>query len=387
MEIERFIFDISMVVVCAAGLSWLALLARQPIIIAYLLCGVLIGPWGLGIVRDVEFVDALARIGVALLLFLAGIELQPRRLIGLLGQTSLVTLGSSLGSFLIALAFALAWGFSLRNGTYIGLALMFSSTILVVKLMPTTTLHQRHMGAFCISILIMQDLIAVGLLWFIRTAGAATLTSIALLPLKGLLLICFAFLFEQFVLRRIMRRTERFHETLYLLCLAWCMGIATLAGFMGFSYEVGAFIAGVALARSPVALFLAGGLKFFRDFFLVLFFFVLGARLDLLVAREVLVPALLLGFAFAVIKPLMFFVLFRAAGEQKKFASQASVRLGQMSEFSLITAVLAAELALISAKASQFIQLTTIITMIISCYLVVFLYQTPLGFRKGLKQD
>jgi len=387
MDVERFMLDISVVVVCAAALSWLALLARQPIIIAYLISGVIVGPWGVGLVKDVEFVDAVSRIGVTLLLFLVGIELQPRRLIGLFKQTSLVAVGSCVTSCLIAGAFALAWRFSLTESLYIGLALMFSSTILVVKLLPTTTLHQRRIGAFCVAILILEDLAAVGVLWFMRVAEYQSVLEILLLPVKGLFLIAFALIFEQFVLRRIMKYSERFHETLYLLCLAWCLGIAALARGIGFSYVVGAFIAGVALARSPISLFLAQGLKFFRDFFLVLFFFVLGARLDLLVARAMLLPAIILGVVFVVTKPLVFNVLFRAIREKKEFSREAAVRLGQTSEFSLIIVLFAAQVGLIGTRASQLVQLTTIFTMIVSCYLVVFFYPTPMGFAKGLKQD
>ena len=324
---------------------------------------------------------------MTLLLFLAGIELQPRRLVGLFRETALVTAGSGAISWLAAFLFSLAWGFSPNDSMYIGLALMFSSTILVVKLLPTTTLHQKRMGAICISILILQDLIAVAVLWFMRAAGYHTALHIVLLPLKGAFLIGFALAFEQFALRRIMKYSERFHETLYLLCLAWCLGMAMLSGALGFSYEVGAFIAGMALARSPIALFLSEGLKFFRDFFLVLFFFVLGARLDLLVARAMLVPAMVLAALFLLTKPLVFYLLFRLGGERKPFSGEAALRLGQTSEFSLIIAALAAHAGLVGARASQLIQLSTIATMIVSCYLVVLFHPTPMGFRKGLKQD
>jgi glutathione-regulated potassium-efflux system ancillary protein KefC len=387
MEAESFMLDIGIIVACAAALSWLAMLARQPIIIAYLLCGIIVGPWGLGFVEDVHFVDAISRIGVTLLLFLAGIVLRPRRLIELFRKTALVTLGSCVSFFLIALLFAWAWDFSAGDGLFIALALMFSSTILVVKLLPTTTLHQRHMGAFCISILILQDLIAIGILWFMRASGYHSASRVIILVLRGIMLIAAALAFEQFVLRRIMRHVERFHETLYLLSLGWCLGMAMLSNAIGFSHEVGAFIAGVALARSPIALFVSEGLKFFRDFFLVLFFFVLGARLDLFVVRKMVLPAILLGSIFVATKPLIFNALFRAAGEQKGFSRQAAIRLGQTSEFSLIIAVFAVEARLISAMASQLIQLTTIVTMIVSCYWVVFVFPTPLGVSEGLKQD
>lgn len=384
---ETFFVDIGIVIVFSAALSWVALRLRQPIITAYLLCGVIAGPWGLGLVREVQFMDAVSRIGVTLLLFLAGIVLHPRRWAELFRKITLLAVASCLATFVLAEAFGLLWGFGARDSAWVGMALMFSSTILVLKLLPTTTLHQRHMGAACIALLIVEDLIAVGLLVFLGTATRSVTAGLFLLPLKAIVLVAFSILFEQFVLRRIMQQCEEFHETLYLLALAWCLGMALLASRLGFSYEVGAFVAGVALARSPLSLFLSEGLKPFRDFFLVLFFFVLGAKVNLYMVREVALPAILLTALFLGLKPVILYGLFRTAGEEKAFAKEIGLRLNQTSEFSLIIAGAAAYHGLMSPAASHLAQLTTILTMIVSCYIVVFNYPTPLGTMGRLKQD
>lgn len=384
---RTFFVDLGIVVVCSAILSWLALLLRQPIIVAYLLCGVLVGPWGFRLVGEVGFIDAVSRIGVTLLLFLAGIVLHPRRLMELFRQTILIALGACFSTFLLAALFAYFWGFHPKDSLYVGLALMFSSTILVVKLLPTTTLHQRKMGSASIAILIAEDLIAVGLLILMGTSMTGGAADLGLLPLKGLVLIGAVLVFEQFVLRRIMIFCDRFHETLYLLALAWCFGVAMAAARLGFSYEIGAFIAGVALARSPISLFLSEGLKPFRDFFLVLFFFVLGAKVDLFVAQKVLVPALVLGALFVLVKPVILYTLFRTGGESAGFAREIGLRLSQTSEFSLIVAHMGLVTGIMSTEASHLVELVTILTMIVSCYLVIFLYPTPLGTLKQLKQD
>jgi glutathione-regulated potassium-efflux system ancillary protein KefC len=252
---EQFFSDIAIVVIFSAVLSWLAFFTKQPIIIAYIACGVLAGPWGLSLVKGIDFVDAISRMGITLLLFLAGVVLHPRRLWELFRQTMIITLVTCLVFFLAAFGFSALWGFSPTESVFIGLALMFSSTILVVKLLPTTTLHQRRMGSFCIAILIVQDLIAVLLLMYAFAPGVQSTVELFLLPLKGLALIGFALLFEQFVLRPIMHRIDQFHEMLYISALAWCLGMAMLAHALGFSPEVGAFIAGVALARNPLAFF------------------------------------------------------------------------------------------------------------------------------------
>jgi Kef-type K+ transport system membrane component KefB len=384
---EHFLLDIGIVIVLSAVLSWVAFFTRQPIIIAYIVCGVIAGPWGLSLVKNIEFVNAVSRIGITLLLFLAGIVLHPQRLIGLFRKTMLVALGSSLLMLILTMVFALAWGFGVTESLFIGLALMFSSTILVVKLLPTTTLHQQHMGSVCIGILIIEDLIAVLLLMFLNRTQAGSLLQVLLVPIKGIGLIAFALLFEQFVLRKVMARIDEFHEVLYLSALAWCLGMALLAHLAGFGHEVGAFVAGVALARSPLSLFFSEGLKFLRDFFLVLFFFVLGARIDLLVMQKMIIPAAILGILFITVKPWVMKLLFKTTGEDAPFSKEAAWRLGQASEFSLIIAVFALEAGKVGQNASQLIQMATIITMIISSYIVVFRFPTPLGMRKQLKQD
>jgi len=384
---ENFFFDIGIVVVFSALLAWVALFFRQPIIIAYIFCGILIGPWGLSLVKQVDFVDRIAHIGIPLLLFLAGLDLKPRHFAELLKNSWWQTLGSCFLVALISSLFAFIWGFDVIDSLFLGQALMFSSTILVVKLLPTTTLHQKMMGAFCIAILIAQDVLAVGVLMMITSTAAVGASQIFFLAFKGVLLLGVALLVEQFFVRRMMEYCDQFHETLYLLSLAWCMGVAMLAKELGFSYEVGAFIAGMTLARSPIALFLAQGLKFFRDFFLVLFFFVLGARLDLFLTVRLLWPAVLLGIFLVIVKPLVFSSLFQFSRGQGINLKEASVRLGQASEFSLIIAIMAYETGYVTLEMSQFIQLTTIVTMIVSSYRVVYAYPTPLGVMEKLHRD
>lgn len=385
---DNFFFDIGFVVVASAVLSWFALKLHQPIIIAYIICGVIVGPSGLSLIKGVDFLDSVSRIGITLLLFLAGLVLHPRELAKLFKETSLITLISSVLSFLATFIFCIAWGFSHRESLIIGLVMMFSSTILVVKLLPTITLHQREMGAVSIAILIMQDMLAVGMLMFMNISKAGvTFSGIGFFVLKGVLLVAGVFLIERYILRPALESCETFHETLFLMTLGWCLGVAMLSEWLGYSLEMGAFIAGISLAQSSISLFLSEGLKPFRDFFLVLFFFVLGARMDLSALKGLIVPALLLGIIILVLRPLIFRMLFRWQGREKAFSKEIGFRLGQASEFSLIISVLALQIGQIGAHAAQLVQLSTLFTMIISSYIMIFFYPTPLGLRKGLKQD
>ncbi len=386
---HELFLDLTVILIGAAVLSYLAVLLKQPIIVAYILCGVLAGPWGLGLVKEGPFVNAVAHWGITLLLFLAGLCLHPQHLLKLFRKTSLVTLGNAAVSFLAGFGFSRLTGFSAMDSVCIGLALMFSSTILTLKLLPTTRLHQEKMGAVCISILIAQDLIAIGVLVFLRCMADGGVVwmnyGFVLARLAGFVFLFF--ILEQFLLRRVLIKIDRYHEAVFVIGLAWCFGGAVLSHKLGLFYETGAFVAGVALARHPVARFINEALKPIRDFFLVIFFFVLGAELELFIMMGVWFPALILSAVFLVLKPFLIQGCIQLTGEAKTFAREAGWRLGQLSEFSLLIALLALDLGLIGEKASQFIQLTTILTFIVSSYIVVFRFPTPIGTSEKLFKD
>jgi Kef-type K+ transport system membrane component KefB len=380
--------EISFIVLIAAVLAWLSSLARQPVILGYVLCGMMIGPSGLKLVDDVELVNDISHIGITLLLFLAGMVLHPQRLRLLFKSSIIVTLCGCLVFFLAVFLLLRMFGYRSGHCVYAGLALMFSSTILVVKLLPTTTLHQRHMGSVCIAILIAQDLIAVAILVVIRGTVQSGMIGVGLLlPLKTLLLIAFSVAFEQFGLRKMMKQSDRFPEVLYMLCLGWCLGMAVASKYLGLSYEVGAFLGGVALARNPLSRFLTEQLKPIRDFFLMFFFFVLGARLNLLAVPAVIVPALAVTALLLAVKGAGFIGLFRMTGEKPAFARETGIRLSQASEFGLIIIFAAQSLGKVNEEIYQLVQLVVILSMLVSSYIVIFRFHTPLGTVAELKQD
>ena len=206
---------------------------------------------------------------------------------------------------------------------------------------------------------------------------------IATLPV----LIAIAWLLEQFVLVKLIARFDRIHEYIFLLAIAWCLGIAELAVTMGLSHEIGAFIAGVTLASSPIALFITDKLKPIRDFFLIIFFFVLGATFNMSVISEIIIPATLLALSVIIIKPIVFRKLFVWAGEKKDISKEVGFRLGQISEFSLLIAVLAVESRFIEENTSSLIQLATLLTFVVSSYIIVMRYPTPIAVTDRLRRD
>lgn len=386
---DNFIFDLGIILVGAAVLSYFAVILKQPIIIAYILCGVIMGPWGTRWIQGVDFVETISHLGITLLLYLAGLNLHPQKLFQLFKKTTIITAVNCAGSFLIAFSLALIFRFSLIDSLCVGLALMFSSTILVVKLLPTTALHHEKMGASCIGVLIMQDLLAIAVLAFLRCWGApeGAILSFTIISVKLCAFIASLVALEHFVLRKIMAHVERLHEVLFILGLAWCFGIADISNNMGLFYETGAFFAGVVLARHAVSRFIADALKPLRDFFLVLFFFTLGAKIDFSLMKDILFPSLTMALVFILFKPWIFKNAFVWTGEDKNFSTEAGFRLGQLSEFSLLVAILALQLGHISNPAAQLIQLVTIFTFIASSYIVVFKYPTPIGVTNKLIRD
>jgi Kef-type K+ transport system membrane component KefB len=387
--VEPIVHTIFLVFTGAAVLATLALAARQSLLLAYIALGVLFGPSGFDLVEDTDIAAEIAHIGIMFLLFLLGLDLNPRDLARSLRRTTLVTLGSSLVFAATGLGIGLAFGFSVVESLVLGGAMTFSSTIIGLKLLPTTVLHHQRLGEIMISVLLLQDLLAIAMLLLVQgaaTGGAPWVEMIlALLALPGLIL--FSWACARFMLLPLIRRFDTFREYVFLVAIGWCLGMAELSRILGLSPEIGAFIAGVALASSPIALYIAESLRPLRDFFLVLFFFSIGAQFDLGMLGDVLLPASLTAAAALLIKPLVFWRLFIYTGESGGRSGELGFRLGQMSEFSMLVAALALNLSVVGERLSYTVQLATIASFIVSSYLVVLRFPTPIAISDDLRRD
>jgi Kef-type K+ transport system membrane component KefB len=198
--------------------------------------------------------------------------MQPAKLLSTLKKTFLVTLASALIFVLIGFSTGLIFAFSTIESLVIGFSMIFSSTIIGIKLLPTTVLHQKHMGEIMVGILLLQDFIAIFILVFLNSGTFEQATAIRVL-LALPLLIAAAYISTQYILIKLIARFDQFKEYIFLLAIGWCLAVAEMASFLGLSAQIGAFIAGVSLATSPIALYIAINLKPLRDFFLILFFF------------------------------------------------------------------------------------------------------------------
>ncbi len=389
MPSEPILFAVFLIFTGAAVIATLALYARQSMLVAYILIGVILGPWGTGLVPDATVISEIANVGIMFLLFLLGMDLDSHSLTRMLGKSLWVTIISSLVFFAAGYWVALDFSYSTVDAILIGVTMMFSSTILGLKLLPTTILHHKHMGEIIISVLLLQDIIALIVLILMHGGekGGSALSGIGatLLLLPALWLL--SYLVVRFILLPLLARFDTIREYIFLLAIGWCLGMAELAQWSGLSPEIGAFIAGVGLARHPIAQFITESLKPLRDFFLVMFFFTLGAGFDLGAAPSVLVPALVLVAISLAAKPQVFRVLLLGIGEKAKAANEVGYRLGQMSEFSLLIGLLALNSGLLSKHALYLTQLTTILSFVISSFMIVRYFPTPIAVDDKLRRD
>lgn len=389
MPDNTIVYSIFLIFTGAAIFATLALFARQALIVGYIILGLIFGPWGFALIDDASMIADISHIGIIFLLYLLGLDLLPQQLMQMLGKALKVTLISSIIFACFGYLTGFIFGYSAAESILIAMVTMFSSTIIGLKLLPTTTLHHKHTGQIIISILLIQDLIAIIILLLLQGYGkGGDLVQDIVLQLFALpVLIGITWLIQRYVLIKLIIKFDQIHEYIFLLAIAWCLGIAELATLIGLSHEIGAFVAGVSLASSPIAFFITERLRPLRDFFLIIFFFSLGAGFNISLLRELIAPALLLATLIVVVKPKVFAFLLKKEGEKKHISREVGFRLGQSSEFSLLIAVLAVQSQFIGETTSNMIQLTTLITFIISSFIIVRSYPTPIAVTDKLRRD
>jgi Kef-type K+ transport system membrane component KefB len=384
---QDIVFSFFLIFAGAMVLATFALFTRQPVLIAYIALGAIAGPFGMGWIEHPDSLTDMAHIGIIFLLFLLGLDMQPSALFAVLKKAMLVAIASSLVFFGVGVGITLLLGYSQTDAVVVGLALMFSSTIIGLKLLPTTVLHHKHMGELMIGLLLVQDMIAILALILLGvmqgTSDIPVWQPFVALPL----LAASCYLIVKFILLPLITRFDRYQEYLFILAIGWCLTGAEAAKIIGLSEEIGAFIAGVTLATSPIAQFIAISLKPLRDFFLVMFFFTLGAGVNLGMLGDVAVGAGILAAAVLLLKPLTFRLLLSRFSETPRLAWDVGFRLGQISEFSLLVTFVALQGGLLSDKGSLLIQATAIITFIVSSYIVVFNYPNPIAVSDKLRRD
>ena len=388
MDLAGILLELTVIVVGAAALGTLFLYLGQPIVVAYIAIGFALGPGGFNLIEKTDHLEQIAHIGVILLLFLIGLNLQPQKLLTLFRKTAVLTLSTSLSFGLISSGFALLIGFPITAAIIFGCAMMFSSTVIGLKLVPTTTLHHKRTGEVMTGVLLFQDLIAILLILLLSSnAGSPLLPAFIKMVVTFLVWSLFAFLGVRYIMVPLLIRFDQVQEYTFVATLGWCFLGAEGAHLLGLSHEIGAFIFGLSIGSCPVALAIAERLKPLREFFLILFFFAIGARLNLNIELSTLIAITLFGLALVPIKSTLFNLAFQRCGETKSASKELSVRLSQASEFSLLLVIAASTGEWINDTQAMLIQIATLITFILSTYQTVLRFPTPISMRSELLQD
>lgn len=374
MVLEELFLQIGVVIVAAAVLSFLIQRLRQPLIIAYILTGVLIGPSLLRIGAQTEFFTTLSDIGVAFLLFTVGLNLNWRQM----RDVGLVAIAVGVGQVVFTLALgyfiARALNFDVTTALFIAVAFTFSSTIIIIKLLSDKDDLDRLYGRISIGVLIVQDLIAMFLLLFLGAVGGGqSLSAVALSVLgKWLLTLLLIFLLGTYVLPKITAYAARSQELLFLFGLAWCFGLAGWLSIQGFGLEFGALLAGLALASSPWSKELVARFRPLRDFFLIIFFVLLGTELVIPSLSAVALPVVIFSLFILIGNPLIVIILLRTLGYHPRVGFMTGTTVAQVSEFSFILIAAGIKLGHLDPSALTLTTLVGLLTITISSYLISF---------------
>lgn len=372
MDLSIF-YQLSLVVALAAVVSLAARALRQPLIIGYILTGFIVGPSLLGLTSNNHAAfESFSQIGIVLLLFMIGLGLNTE-VIKRTGKPVLLTfLAIVAGVGTTGYVAATLLGFAPEERFIIAIALLFSSTIIVVKSLIDKKEQSRLYGQIAIGILLVEDIAATIALLIVSTSGGTSLslTELGNLLAKGTGLTIILFLAGRYLMPRFAKLFARSQELLYMFALAWGFGVASLFGAAGFSIEVGALFAGVAIAHLTYAQEIATRLKPMRDFFVLLFFIELGQKLGINNVSTAIIPALVFSAVIMVAKPLLTMLSLGILGYTKQTGFKAAIQLSQISEFSIILVVLAQKMGVVGENAAVVITLTALITIILSTYLM-----------------
>lgn len=366
--------QLSLVIVVAGVVSILMRILKQPLIMGYIITGILVGPAFLHLIHEKDAFETFSEIGIALLLFIIGLELSITT-IRRLGKPVFITALALLGVMVsIGYLIGTAMNFTTTEAILTGLALFFSSTIIIAKVLSDKKQLTRLNGQLAIGVILIDDVIATFALLYVttNTGGGLGLWDIGFLILKGAMTAGVLVLLGAKVLPKFTKFIASSQELLFIFALAWGFGVATVVNAIGFSVEVGALFAGVTLAHLPYVHQIGAKLKPLRDFFIILFFISLGESLELNNLASAIVPALILSAVTLLIKPLVVMTSLGLLRYTKRTSFMTGINLSQISEFSIILIVLAHSAGMVSSQLSAIITLVAIITIATSTYLMKY---------------
>jgi Kef-type K+ transport system membrane component KefB len=368
--------EFAVLLMFSAAAGAVAVRLRQPVLIAYIVIGILVGPAVFGLVRAHDQINLLAEIGVTVLLFVVGLKLDLQH-IRHIGPVALATgLGQLAFTIVFGFILTLALGKTPVEAIYIAVALTFSSTIIIVKLLSDKRELDSLHGRIAVGFLIVQDLavvLAMMTMSALRGAGeAGTLEIAGSLIMRLVLAALLMFLLMRYVLPRVMAAMARSQELLLIFAIAWGCGLAVIGEWAGFSKEAGAFIAGFSLASTGYREAMNARLTGIRDFMLLFFFIDLGAKLDFSTLGGEALPAVVLSLFVLIGNPLIVMAIMGFMGYRKRTGFLAGLTVAQISEFSIVFVAMGITLGHVDAHALGLTTLVGLVTIMLSTYMILF---------------
>jgi Kef-type K+ transport system membrane component KefB/voltage-gated potassium channel Kch len=386
--------ELSLIIAVGAGVALVMRLIKQPLIIGHIFTGLLIGPSMLGLIKSAETMETFANIGIALLLFIIGLGLNPKVIkeVGkVAGITGLLQVGFT---GLVGWICGLLLDLPPVEALFLGIALSFSSTIIILKLLSDKKEQSRLYGKITTGILLIQDMLAMVALLFVTSQSSETGFSISQLGglvLKGVVIAAPLFFIGNVILPRMHKLIAGSQEFLFLFAIGWGFGTAALFEIAGFSLEIGALLAGVALASLPYTQEISARLRPLRDFFVVVFFIALGTRLNFDNFSSLL-PAIALSTAVVIfVKPFVVLLSMGMLGYTKRTSWKTAASLAQLSEFSLVFIILGNKNGLVSDSLVAITTMVALISIAYSTYIIIYsdklfsLFETKLNLFERRK--
>ncbi|RMF07107.1 hypothetical protein D6764_00600 [Candidatus Woesearchaeota archaeon] len=365
---ESIFYDIGLIMITATVIAFLAKLIKQPIIPAYVITGILLGPV-FKVITNQDVIQTLSEIGIAFLLFVVGIEIEFKRLkeVGL--AATLGGLVEVLVMFIVGYFAGAAVGMTPIQSVYIGLLVAFSSTMVVVKILSDIRELDTLHGRIVLGILLVQDVLAVFAMSTLVTLASFSSFVLFLALLKGILLVLIVLAASHYIFPFVFKVAAKSSELLFLTSITACFLFALLFSVLDFSIAIGAFAAGIAIANLPYSFEIVGKVKSIRDFFATLFFVALGMQLTPTAIKETLPALFLIGLLVVVVKPVLIMVLTSLTGYKKRVAFATGMALAQTSEFALILIAIGMSIGHVGDKVFAITVITTITTISITSYL------------------
>jgi len=372
---ENIFIQLGLILFTAFIVSYIARAFKQPIVIGYIIAGIIISPFIIQAGASKEIITVFSEFGIAFLLFIVGLHLNPKVIKEIGTASLLIGMGQIILTFILTFVVVnkiIQW--DLVTSVYVSIALTFSSTIIIMKLLSDKRQLDSLYGKISIGILIIQDLVAIGVLMFISSMSNGT--SLSAFAVRGLLggsgAIIILFLIGFFILPRFIKNIAKSQELLFLFSICWCFVVAAAFIWLGFSLEIGALVAGIVLSISPYSTEISSKIRPLRDFFLIIFFIILGLKIDISGIGKIAINALILSMIALIFKPIILMSLSAMFGYTKRTNFLVGSTLAQISEFSLIVLGLGVAMGHIAEEILSTMILTSIITITLSTYFIIY---------------